>query len=68
MIAAGDIEASRIPTGVRVARAEVLRLGRERIESETGRRPSDQELERLIDEVVQTNRAALGDAPGGSTP
>jgi hypothetical protein len=65
MITAGDIEASRIPAGFRIARAEVLRLGRERIEAETGRRPSDRELERLIDEVIETDRAALGDAPGG---
>jgi excisionase family DNA binding protein len=60
MIQDGDIEASRIPDGYRIARAEVLRLGRGRIEAETGRRPSDRDLERLIDKVIETNRAALG--------
>ena len=60
MIQDGDIEASRIPAGYRIAKAEALRLARERVESETGRHPSDRELERLIDEVIETNRAALG--------
>ena len=60
MIQDGDIEASRIPAGYRIAKAEALRLARERVESETGRHASDRELERLIDEVIETNRAALG--------
>jgi excisionase family DNA binding protein len=63
MIQDGEIEASRIPAGYRIPKAEVLRLGRERIEAETGRRPSDRELERLIDEVIATDRAAI-DAGG----
>ena len=65
MIQAGDIEASRIPAGYRIAKAEALRLARERIQGETGGRPSDRELERLIDEVIETNRGALGDVPPG---
>ena len=58
MIVAGDIEASRIVSGYRIPKAVVLRLGRERIEAETGRKLSDAELERLIDEVIVTNEAA----------
>jgi hypothetical protein len=65
MIQAGDIEASRIPAGYRIAKAEVLRLGRARIEDETGRQLSERELERLIDEVIATNRAAV-DAGGAA--
>ena len=61
LIQAGEIEAGRIPGGYRIAKAEVLRLGRVRIEGETGRQLSDEELERLIDDVIETNRAALGD-------
>jgi len=55
MIRDGEIEAVRLPDGFRVPRAEALRLARERIEAEAGRRPSDRELERLIDEVITTN-------------
>jgi hypothetical protein len=58
MIVAGDIEATRVVFGYRIPKAEVLRLGRERIEGETGRKLSDAELERLIDEVIGTNEAA----------
>ena len=58
MIEAGDIEASRIPTGFRIAKAEVLRLARERIEAEAGTELSDRALERLIDEVIETNRGS----------
>jgi excisionase family DNA binding protein len=59
MIAAGDIEATRIVAGYRIPKAEVLRLGRERIETETGRKLSDAELERLIDELVATNEESV---------
>jgi hypothetical protein len=58
MIVEGDIEATRIIPGYRIPKAEVLRLGRERIEAETGRKLSDAELEQLIDEVIATNEAA----------
>ena len=58
MIVAGEIEATRAIQGYRIARAEALRLGRERIEAEAGRKLSDRELERLIDEVIETNEAA----------
>lgn len=57
MIRDGEIEAMRIPAGFRVPKAEVLRLARERIESEAGRKVSDRELERLIDRVIETNSA-----------
>ena len=39
-------------------KAEVLRLARERIEAEAGRKVPDRELERLIDEVIATNERA----------
>jgi excisionase family DNA binding protein len=60
MIVAGEIEATRTVDGYRIPKAEVLRLGRERIEAEAGRKLRDTELERLIDEVIQTNEAATG--------
>jgi hypothetical protein len=43
-----------------VPKGEVLRLARERIESEAGRKVSDREIERLIDQVIQTNTARSG--------
>jgi excisionase family DNA binding protein len=58
MIVAGEIEATRIVGGYRIPKAEALRLGRERIEAEAGRKLSDKELERLIDQVIETNQAA----------
>jgi Helix-turn-helix domain len=61
MITEGDIEAARIPGGYRIPKAEVLRLARERIESEAGRKLSDRELERLIDQVIETNTARVDD-------
>jgi hypothetical protein len=54
-IGSGDIESTRIPSGFRVPKAEVLRLARERIEAEAGRKLSDRELEGLIDQVIATN-------------
>jgi hypothetical protein len=54
-IKSGDIEGTRIPSGFRIPKVEVLRLARERIEAEAGRKVSDRELERLIDEVIATN-------------
>ena len=59
-IADGEIEATRIVDGYRIAKTEVLRLARERIEAETGQTLSDRELEGLIDEVIETNEAANG--------
>jgi excisionase family DNA binding protein len=58
-IKSGDIEATRIPSGFRIPKDEVLRLARERIEAEAGRKLSDRELERLIDEVVATNEGVV---------
>jgi hypothetical protein len=61
MIKNGDVEAARIPGGFRIGKAEVLRLARERIESEAGRKLSDRDLERLIDQVIETNTARAED-------
>jgi excisionase family DNA binding protein len=58
MIRDGEIEGVRLPAGFRVPKAEVLRLARERIEAEAGRRLSARDLERLIDELIATNTAA----------
>jgi excisionase family DNA binding protein len=55
MIRDGEIEGVRIPGGFRIPKAEGLRVARERIEAEAGRKLSDPELERLIDEVIATN-------------
>ena len=55
MIREGEIEAVRIPGAIRVPRAEALKVARERIEAEAGRKVSDRELERLIDQVIATN-------------
>jgi excisionase family DNA binding protein len=55
MIRDGEIEAVRIPGGFRIAKAEVLRLARDRIEAEAGRKLSDRKLEELIDDVIATN-------------
>ena len=59
MILAGDIEATRIVSGYRIPKAEVLRLGRERIEAESDRELTDAELARLVDEVVAANEAVF---------
>lgn len=55
MIRDGEIEAVRIPGGFRVAKVEALRVARERVEAEAGRKLSDRELEKLIDQVISTN-------------
>jgi excisionase family DNA binding protein len=55
MIRDGQIEGVRIPDGFRIPKAEALRLARERIEAEAGRKLSDTELEKLIDDVISTN-------------
>lgn len=57
-IKSGDIESTRIPSGFRIAKDEVLRLAREKAEAEADRKLSDRELERLIDDVITTNEAA----------
>jgi Helix-turn-helix domain len=58
----GEIEAIRIVGGFRIPKAEVLRLARERIEAEAGRKLSDRDLERLIDQLIATNEARLAGA------
>ena len=55
MIRAGEIDAVRIPDGFRIARTEVLRLARDRIEAEAGGKLSDRRIEELIDEVIARN-------------
>ena len=58
MIREGEIEAVRIPGAIRVPKAEALKMARERIEAEAGRKVSDRELERLIDQVIATNEGS----------
>lgn len=55
MIREGEIEAMRIAAGFRIPRDEVLRVSRETIQEKAGRKLSDAELERLIDDVLATN-------------
>jgi hypothetical protein len=62
MIREGYIEATRIVGGFRIPRDEVLRVSRETIQEKAGRKLSDKELERLIDEVLATN-AEQANAP-----
>jgi excisionase family DNA binding protein len=59
-IDAGEIEAIRLVEGFRIPKAEVVRLAREKIEAEDGPTVTDAQLERLIDEVIETNEAATG--------
>ncbi len=58
MIREGELEGVRIPGAIRVAKAEALKVARERIEAEAGRKVSDRELERLIDQVISTNEGS----------
>ena len=55
----GEIDAMRILDGYRIPKAEVLRLARERVEAEAGRKLTDRDLERLIDELIATNEARM---------
>ena len=59
-IKGGDIEGTRIPSGFRIPKDEFLRLARERIEAKAGRKVTDRELERLIDDVIATNGGFVG--------
>jgi hypothetical protein len=59
-VKAGEIDGSRIAPGFRIPKAEVLRLAREKIEAEDGRKLSDRALESLIDEVIATNEDSTG--------
>jgi excisionase family DNA binding protein len=52
----GEIDAHRIVGGFRIPREEALRVARDHVEAEAGRKLSDRQLERLIDEVIATNR------------
>jgi excisionase family DNA binding protein len=60
MIRDGEIRGSRIPAGFRIPKAEALRLARERIEAEAGRKLSDRQLERVIDKLIATNEERRG--------
>ena len=55
MIRDGEIDGVRVPGAIHIPKAEVLRVARKRIETAAGRKVSDRELERLIDEVIATN-------------
>ena len=55
MIRQGVFQGVRLPAGFRVPRAEAVRVARQRVKTEAGRKVSDRELERLIDEVISTN-------------
>ena len=59
MIREGTIEGVRLPGGFRVRKEEALRLARLRIEAEAGRKLSDRELERLIDDMIDTNEQRI---------
>jgi excisionase family DNA binding protein len=59
MIRDGEIEGVRLASGFRVPKAEALRLARERIEAEAGRKLSDHQLERLVEALIATNRERL---------
>jgi excisionase family DNA binding protein len=62
MIKDGEIEAIRIVDGFRIPKAEAMRVARERIEDEAGRKLSDAAMERLIDELIATNEERLAAA------
>ena len=56
-IKAGEIDATRIVGGFRIPKTEALRLAREKVKAETGRTMSDARLQRLVDQVIQTNES-----------
>jgi excisionase family DNA binding protein len=58
LIRDGEIEGVRLPQGFRIPKAEALRVAREHVEAEAGRKLSDRQLERLADEVIERNREA----------
>jgi len=60
MIRDGELQAARIVSGFRIPKDEALRVARQRVEADAGRKLSDRQLETLIDEVIATNRAATG--------
>jgi hypothetical protein len=59
MIRNGQIDGVRLPSGFRIPKAEGLRLARERIEAEAGRKLPGRELERLVDVLIATNGRRL---------
>ena len=65
MIRDGTVQGTRLPAGFRVPKAEALRLARERIESEGGRKLSERALEQLIDQVITSNEERSATASPG---
>lgn len=59
MIRDGELDSIRTTAGFRIPREEVLRASRDRIEAEAGRKLDGRELERLIDQVIETNSRAV---------
>ena len=59
MIRDGEIEGVRLPAGFRIPKAEALRMARDRIEAEAGRKIADRELMRLVDALIATNERRL---------
>ncbi len=57
MIRDGEVEATRIVGGFRIPRDEVLRVSRETIQEKAGRKLTDAELERLVEDVPANNEA-----------
>ena len=57
MIRDGEVEATRIVGGFRIPRDEVLRVSRETIQEKAGRKLTDAELERLVEDVLATYEA-----------
>jgi TRAP-type uncharacterized transport system substrate-binding protein len=56
-IKAGEIDGTRIVGGYRIPKAEALRLAREKVEAESNSKVSDKQLERLVDQVIETNES-----------
>ena len=51
----GEVHAVRMPGGYRIPRSEVLRVSRDHVEAEAGRKLGDRELERLVEQVIAAN-------------
>lgn len=60
MIRDGQVAGTRIAAGFRISRDEARRLGRAKIEREAGRTLTDRQLDRLIDQVIETNERRTG--------
>jgi hypothetical protein len=58
MIVAGEIEATRTVEVYRIAKAKALRTWPRTARSQAGGKLSERDLERLIDQMIETNEAA----------